>query len=89
MKWAFAVPLALAMMLGMMLATPDLKELSRMQARFAKVDLAPDVTRLSDGDKQALIKLVQAARLIDDLFLQQYWSKNRETLASLRQDKSA
>ncbi|MBC7924056.1 MAG: hypothetical protein H7039_00200, partial [Bryobacteraceae bacterium] len=58
-------------------------------ARFAKVNLAPDVTRLSDGDKQALIKLVQAARLIDDLFLQQYWSKNRETLASLRQDKSA
>jgi hypothetical protein len=69
-------------------ATPDAAELKRMAARFARVDLKVDTSQLESGDRQALAKLVQAARIIDDIFLDQYWSANQKLLGELRKDKS-
>ncbi len=44
--------------------------------RFAPTDIAADTSRLSDGDRKALDKLVEAAKLFDPLFLSQVWSGN-------------
>src|SRR6266404_1110370 len=69
-------------------ATPDLAELNRMIARFAPAELRADTSQLSAGDHQALTKLLDAARVIDDIFLTQLWSGNRALRARLAQDTS-
>ena len=67
---------------------PDLEQLRRMHARFAPVRLAYDETALSPGDRQALAKLVEAARILNFLFMDQLWGGNRELYAKLQQDDS-
>src|SRR3954452_22484909 len=69
-------------------ATPDLAELNRMIGRYAPVELRVDISRLAEGDKAALRKLVEAARLVDRLFLQQYWSGNLRLYTELQKDSS-
>ncbi len=69
-------------------ADPSLPELQKMEGRFAPVDLRVDTSKLSAGDKAALPKLVEAARLIDRIFLQQLWTGNLALEARLRADKS-
>ena len=56
---------------------PDLAELNRMIARFAPVELHADTSKLSAGDQKALAKLLDAARVIDGIFLQQVWAECR------------
>ncbi|MGH9664793.1 MAG: dipeptidyl-peptidase 3 family protein, partial [Bryobacteraceae bacterium] len=67
---------------------PNLAQLKRMTARFAPVDLPVDTSALSLGDRQALPKLIEAANVIDDIFLTQRWSGNHALLARLREDHS-
>ena len=66
--------------------TPDLNELKRMSVRFAPTPLEVDTSKLSAGDQKALVKLVEAARVIDDLFLTQYWSGNHKLHEQLKKD---
>jgi hypothetical protein len=68
---------------------PDLAELNRMIARFAPAELKVETSTLSLGDKLALWKLIEAARVIDSLFLTQRWSGNEALRAQLSQDTSA
>lgn len=56
--------------------------------RFAPTDIAADTSRLSDGDRKALDKLVEAAKLFDPLFLRQVWSGNQTLVAKLQADTS-
>ena len=86
MRWA--VVLVMSMTLGAA-AVPDLRELNRMIARFAPAELKVDTSGLSAGDKQALQKLIEAARVIDSLFLTQRWSGNAALRAQLQKDTSA
>ena len=67
---------------------PDLVQLQKMTARFAPTDLNVDISHLSDGDRKALVKLVEAARLIDDIFMTQYWSGDHALYAKLQKDAS-
>ena len=67
---------------------PDLAELNRMIARFAPVELYADTSKLSRGDLEALPKLLEAALVVNDLFLTQVWSGNTELRQKLTQDKS-
>ena len=67
-------------------ATPDLTQLEKMTARFSPTPLRVDTSKLSSGDRQALTKLIEASRVIDDIFLQQYWSGNRALYARLQKD---
>jgi len=69
-------------------AIPDLAELNRMIARYAPVELHADASQLSTGDQKALAKLLDAARVIDDIFLNQVWSGNAALRAKLAADKS-
>src|SRR5450759_4124055 len=65
---------------------PDLNQLKQMSARFAPVTLKYDAAALSAGDRKALPKLVEAARVLNHLFLDQVWSGNRELYAKLLKD---
>src|SRR6266853_1222876 len=67
---------------------PDVDELNRMAARFAPVPLNVDTSGLSAGDKKALAKLVEAAHVVNHLFMQQLWSGNLALYHKLQQDKT-
>jgi len=67
---------------------PSAADLKKMTARFAPTELKVDLSKLSDGDRKALAKLVQAAWVIDDIFLTQYWSGNHELWTKLKKDNS-
>src|SRR5438093_6695125 len=62
--------------------------LNGMAARFAPVPLKADVSVLPARERQALAKLVQAARIMDTLFLRQVWAGNETLLLALIADET-
>jgi hypothetical protein len=66
----------------------DAAELNRMAARFAPAPLDVDLSALSAEDQKALTKLVEAARVINPLFMEQFWSGNLALYKKLQQDKT-
>src|ERR1700691_3258579 len=81
--------LLLISMLAAAAAIPDLAQLQKMIARFEPTQMRVDVSKLSPGDRQALPKLIEAARALNDIFLTQMWSGNHALYAKLRRDTSA
>ena len=69
-------------------AMPDADRLVAMNARFAPVDVGVDASRLPANERQALAKIVEAARIMDPLFLRQVWAGNEALLFELLEDKS-
>jgi hypothetical protein len=76
----------LALLLAAAATMPDLAQLQKMTARLAPVTLKTDPSSLSPGDRKALAKLIEAARVIDDIFMDQLWAGNRAFYAGVRQD---
>ncbi|MBV9182001.1 MAG: hypothetical protein JO356_11885, partial [Acidobacteria bacterium] len=70
------------------LNAPGLAELNQMAARFAPTALHVDTTVLSPGDKKALVQLIQAARILNHLFMRQLWSGDLSMYERLQQDQS-
>jgi hypothetical protein len=62
---------------------PSQADLRAMTARFAPADIGADITALPEGERRALAKLVEAARLMDSLFLRQVWAGNDSMLQEL------
>ncbi len=67
---------------------PTAPELKRATARFAPVDIQADVSKLPENERRALAKMVQAAKLMDSLFLRQVWAGNETLLLDLLKDTS-
>jgi hypothetical protein len=67
---------------------PDLAQLTQMSARFAPVNLKLDESGLSAGDRKALPKLIEAARTLNLIFLDQLWSGNRALYEKLQKDNT-
>jgi hypothetical protein len=67
---------------------PDLPRLKTMTARFAPVDIGADVSGLAANERQALVRLIEAAKIMDALFLRQAWSGNEAMLLDLVRDTS-
>jgi hypothetical protein len=67
---------------------PGAAELARREARYAPVDLAVDLGGLPASEREALRHLVEAARLVDGLFLRQAWAGNEALLLRLLDDPS-
>lgn len=65
-----------------------LAELNRMSARFVPTEIRVDTSHLTPGDRDALVDLIRAARILDSLFLDQIWSGNHALLEKLKQDRS-
>jgi len=64
-------------------------DLRTMTARFAPADIGADTTSLPAGERAALGKLVEAARIMDGLFLRQVWAGNDALLQQLARDVAA
>jgi len=74
--------------LGAQSTAPGADQLKNMAARFAPVDLSADASKLPSNERQALAKLVEAAKVMDALFLRQVWAGNEPMLLTLLQDTS-
>jgi hypothetical protein len=59
-----------------------------MTARFAPTTLRVDTSKLSSGDRQALVKLIDAGRIMDEIFMVQYWSGDLALYSRLQKDKT-
>jgi Peptidase family M49 len=82
-RFLFLIP-----MLAAAITIPDLAQLDTMIVRFHPTPIRVDLSKLSPGDHQALVKLIQASRILNDIFLTQMWSGNQALYAKLRQDKT-
>jgi hypothetical protein len=80
--------LLLIPMIAATAAIPDLAQLQTMIARFKPTELRVDISKLSPGDRQALAKLIEASRVLNDIFLTQMWSGNHALYAKLQRDKT-
>lgn len=69
-------------------AFPDAAALAKLSARLAPVDISVDLSALPASEKAALAKLVEAARLMDPLFLRQSWAGSEALLVQLAEDTS-
>jgi hypothetical protein len=72
-----------------MAAPADVATLQKMTRRYAPVQLKADTSKLSAGDRLAIRKLIEAAKIVDTLQLRQRWSGNEALYAALQKDKSA
>jgi hypothetical protein len=77
---------AIAVLLAATAVMPDLIQLKQMSARFAPVKLTYDSSKLSAGDQKALAKLIEAARGLNFLFMDQLWSGDRALYTQLQKD---
>ncbi|HVZ15560.1 MAG TPA: hypothetical protein VG897_00450 [Terriglobales bacterium] len=68
--------------------SPSAAELGKLTARYAPTPIKVETSSLSTADKQALVKLIEAARVVNPLFMQQLWSKNLETWDKVKADES-
>jgi hypothetical protein len=58
-----------------------------MAARFAPTDIRVDVSKLSAADRTVLVKLIDASKIMDAIFLRQVWAGNEAMLIDLSQDQ--
>src|SRR5262245_58213494 len=56
--------------------------------RFAPTEITADISHLSEGDRKALTKIIEAAKLLDRLFLRQAWSGSEALQKKLAADTS-
>ena len=67
-------------------ALPNAAELERMSARLAPVDVRVDVSKLPGEERDTLVRLIEAARIIDALFIRQRSPSNDAVLLALLAD---
>ncbi len=71
------------------MAASPVAELESKAARFAPVDVRVDLSQLPDNERQALVRIIQAARILDGVYMQQISPLNTSTLLQLLNDGSA
>lgn len=69
-------------------APASAEQLQAMTKRFAPVDLSADTGKLSKGDRIAIGKLVEAAKIVDTIQLRQRWADNEKLWFALQKDKT-
>jgi hypothetical protein len=57
-------------------------------AQYAPVDIGVDVAALPANEQEALAKMIDAARLMDDIFLEQVWAGNLALRKELETDRA-
>jgi hypothetical protein len=67
---------------------PDEARLRAMTARFAPVDIGADLSTLPPSERRALAKMIEAARVLDGIYLRQVWAGNEALLLELLADGS-
>jgi hypothetical protein len=69
-------------------ASGEAGAIARKASRFAPTDIAADVSGLAPGERAALTHMIQAAQVMDALFLEQVWAGNEAMLGGLLRDQS-
>ena len=69
-------------------ASNEAARLNKMAGRFEPTEIAADVSRLAPADRQVLVKLVQASKIMDALFMRQVWAGNEAMLLDLVRDET-
>ena len=87
MKRSLAIWIVLIMTLTAA-SIPNLEELNRMIARYVPAKITADTTSLAPGDRQALAKLIEAAKVVNDIFVGQLWSGSAALRSQLTKDAS-
>jgi hypothetical protein len=88
-----SLPLLCALVLGAPAARAaeaplDAAALEKLSARLAPVELKVDLGKLPAAERAALAKIVEAARIMDPLFLRQVWAGNQQLLLDLSEDRT-
>jgi hypothetical protein len=65
---------------------PGEADLAAMTARFAPVEVGADLSALPPSEQRALARLIEAARVMDAIFLRQVWAGNEALLVALAGD---
>lgn len=73
----------------MQLHKGDLNQVTAQLEKFAPVDISYDKSILSETDRQVVAKLVEAAKLIDQIFLRQVYSPNEAIKKALLKSNEA
>ena len=69
-------------------ASGEPAELNAKIERFAPTIITADTSRLAARDRQALAKVIEAAKLLDPLFIRQVWSGNVALQTKLEADRT-
>jgi hypothetical protein len=88
MKTLLVILLSVAAVVPMQTKIFDAPTLERMTARFAPTDITADLSSLPASERMALSKLIEAAKVMDGIFLRQVWAGNEAMLLDLLQDQS-
>jgi hypothetical protein len=96
MKTRYVLPGAALALLSLMASgiesthasNATLPELQTMSARFAPVDVSVDVSKLPDNERQALVRIIQAAQIVDAVFMRQRSPSNEARLLALLNDRT-
>jgi len=86
--WIAAVLTSGAILGAMQKKMPDAVALEHMIARFAATDIGADVSMLPVSERNALARLIEAAKIMDAIFLRQVWAGNEALLLDLLKDES-
>ena len=70
-------------------SAPDVPALQTMIARFAPAPVRVDLASLPQNERSALVKMIEAARIVDALYLRQVSPRNEARLLDLAHDDSA
>ena len=65
---------------------PSTSEIRTMTSRFAPVEIGADTAALAGPERRALGRLIDAARIMDALFLRQVWAGNDAMLQRLSRE---
>lgn len=71
------------------LSLPNLATVQPKLNRLKKVRLDAPVDSLKESEKQVLSKLIEASKIIDQIYLRQVWEKNPTLEESLSKDQTA
>src|SRR6202789_997999 len=77
-----------ALVITLMTLSVSAADLQQMTARFAPVPLRVDTSKLSAGDRAALVKLIEAGRGVNHIFLQQLLSGSLALYEKVAEDQS-
>ncbi|HMG33118.1 MAG TPA: hypothetical protein VKM94_04200 [Blastocatellia bacterium] len=69
-------------------SNPQQNPLAAKIARFAPTEITAGISTLSEGDRKALDKLIEAAKYMDSIFFRQVWSGNESLKKTLEAEKS-
>lgn len=67
---------------------PNRQALQAMLNQYAPVNISADLSKLPLNERQALSRIVKAAKIMDTIFLRQVWSGNEQLKAALMKDKT-